>query len=95
MVYLTGDGDWSLWLADAEVWSPAMTTRNSRRLEAEAEAAVAARKVVGPYLMAVALEEGRPQALSTREKIRAQGPTVHRHFGKQAIAKRPTPEDTR
>jgi hypothetical protein len=35
--------------------------------------------------MDVAESEAGPQPIGTREKIRAKGPTVHPHFGKQAM----------
>lgn len=85
VVYLTAAADWSPWLDEATI---ARERDEWARLEALAEAAVAARKVVGPYLMEVAEEAGRPIALGTREKIRAKGPTVHLQFGKQATARR-------
>ena len=68
VVYLAEDGRWSLWLDEALL---ARTPEEAGTLEQRAEEAVSQRQVVGPYLMAVAEEEGRPRALSTREKIRA------------------------
>ena len=53
---------------------------------ASAEADVAARLVVGPYLFEVETFGGTVQALSAREIIRAQGPTVRPDLGKQARA---------
>lgn len=81
VVYLAGDGTWSLWLDDAEMVDGA---DGEARLEAAGERAVSDLLVVGPYLMDVAEEAGRPKPLGTREKIRAKGPTTHPNFGKQA-----------
>ena len=82
VVYLTAEGAWSQWLDEAEI---AGDKDGEARLEAAAQAAVAGRLVIGPYLMKVAEEGGRPQPLGTREKIRAKGPTTHPKFGKQAM----------
>ena len=49
VVYLTAAGDWSVWLKEAS----AVPDQDADRLMAEAEADVAARRVVGPYAMAV------------------------------------------
>ncbi len=82
VVYLTAEGAWSQWLDEAEI---AGDKDAEARLEAAAQVAVAGRLVVGPYLMKVAEEGGRPRPLGTREKIRAKGPTTHPNFGKQAM----------
>ena len=74
VVYLTAAGDWSTVLTEAVVIEGA--EEESRRL-AQADEAVAARRVVGPYLMQVAAQGGVPQPLSQREHIRARrGPTA-------------------
>ena len=83
VVYLTVRGGWSEWLEDAEAVGGAA---GEARLEALAERAVGERVVIGPYLMNVRDEDGRPRPVGTREKIRARGPTSHPHFGKQASA---------
>ncbi len=82
VVYLTAEGAWSQWLHEAEV---AGGKDGEARLEAAAQAAEAGRLVIGPYLMKVTEEGGRPRPLGTREKIRAKGPTTHPNFGKQAM----------
>jgi hypothetical protein len=83
VVYLTAAGEWSLWLRDAAV---VHDEAGQAALAARAKRAEADRLVVGPYLMAVAESDAGPQPIGTREKIRAKGPTVHPHFGKQAMA---------
>lgn len=83
VVYLAAGGGWSMWLRDAAV---ARDEAGQAELEACARQAERDQVVVGPYLMAVAESEAGPQPIGTREKIRAKGPTVHPHFGKQAMA---------
>ncbi len=82
VVYLAADGTWSLWLDDAEMVDGA---DGAARLEAAGEKAVTGLLVIGPYLMDVTDEAGRPKPIGTREKIRAKGPTTHLNFGKQAM----------
>jgi hypothetical protein len=68
VVYLASDGSWVEDLARARV---AVTEDEVKALESEAAKAVAERRVVGTYPMAVAVEDGVPVALSVRERIRA------------------------
>lgn len=74
VVYLTDDGGWTERLGE------------SRRIEGEealgrametAKAAEAARIVVEAYPIDVADQDGVLVALRLREKIRAEGPTIH------------------
>jgi len=83
VVYLTAAGGWSLWLSEAAV---ARDQSGEAGLEAGAKQGEGDRSVVGPYLMDVVESPAGPQPIGTREKIRAKGPTVHPHFGKQAIS---------
>ena len=74
VVYLTAAGGWSERLDEALVIEG--QDEEARRL-AEAERAVAERRVVGPYLMTVAPSAEGPQPVSQRERIRARrGPTA-------------------
>jgi len=82
VAYLTAAGGWSLWLSEAWV---AHDQDGEADLEAGAQQAERDQLVVGPYLMDVAESAAGPQPIGTREKIRAKGPTVHPHFGKQAM----------
>ena len=82
VVYLTAAGTWSLWLSEAMVVND---QSGETDLEAGAKQAERDQVVIGPYLMDVAESEAGPQPIGTREKIRAKGPTVHLHFGKQAM----------
>ncbi len=82
VVYLTAAGAWSLWLSEAWVVGDQDGEAN---LEAGAQQAERDQLVIGPYLMDVAESAAGPQPIGTREKIRAKGPTVHPHFGKQAM----------
>jgi len=70
-----------LFLADGEVY----------RDQASADAALAAattelvrNEFVAPYLFEVREVDGKIVPVKEREIIRAAGPTVHRHTGKQA-----------
>ena len=82
VVYLTAAGDWSLWLNEAAV---VRDESGEADLEAAAKQGERDLIVVGPYLMDVLDGAAGPQPIGTREKIRAKGPTVHPHFGKQAV----------
>ena len=81
VVYLGRRGRWTAELAEA---ATAGDAEQEAPLLALAEAAVAERLVVGPYLMTVALEDGRLRPLSRREHIRAAGPSIP--FGPAAPA---------
>ena len=80
VLYRKGDG-WVPLLKDGEVY----------RDKAAAEAALAAataelarNEFVAPYLFDVREVDGRIKPVKEREIIRAAGPTVHPHTGKQA-----------
>jgi hypothetical protein len=80
VLYRKGDG-WVLTLAEGEVYAT----------QAQADAALAAaaaetgrNEFVAPYLFEVREKEGRIVPVKEREIIRAAGPTVHPHTGKQA-----------
>jgi hypothetical protein len=62
-----------VYLARARV---ATTEDETKALEGEAAKAVAERRVVAAYPMAVAIEDGAPVALSVRERIRASHRTT-------------------
>ena len=81
VVYLTAAGDWSEELKDSAV---AQTEQDASDLLVTASTPSQELIAVGPYLADVELADGKVVALSQREIIRATGPTVHRHFGKQA-----------
>ncbi len=83
VVYLTVAGTWSLWLSEAMVVND---PSGETDLEDGAKQAERDQVVIGPYLMDVAESDAGPQPIGTREIIRAKGPTVHLHFGKQAMA---------
>jgi hypothetical protein len=80
VLYRKGDG-WVLLLADGDVY------RDQSSAEAALEAANAEldrNEFVAPYLFEVREVDGRIRPLKEREIIRAAGPTVHLHTGKQA-----------
>lgn len=76
VVFLTAAGDWSHRLGDARV---AAGQEASRELETAGQRDVAACRVVGPYLIDVAHENGEFRPLRFRERVRAFGPTVTHH----------------
>jgi len=73
VVYLDAAGDWVDSIVEAGVAEDGET---AEALLAVATTAEQALRVVGPYLTDVAVEDGRPRPLGTREIIRAAGPTV-------------------
>jgi hypothetical protein len=80
VLYRKGDG-WVLFLKDGEVYAD----------QASADAALAAanaelvrNEFVAPYLFEVREKDGRIVPVKEREIVRAAGPTVHPHTGKQA-----------
>ncbi|MBI1361344.1 MAG: DUF2849 domain-containing protein [Alphaproteobacteria bacterium] len=78
VVYLTPERDWSEDLADAEVLTGAGAN------DILAWAAQDQTRASDPYFMQVT-PEGRVAGRETlRETIRANGPTTHPNFGKQA-----------
>lgn len=82
VLYLTGDGEWSVRLGDARV----VADRESETMLAQVETRQEELRVIGPYLMKVRCADGRIEPLGQREIIRATGPTTHPCFGKQAEA---------
>jgi Protein of unknown function (DUF2849) len=80
VLYRKGDG-WVPMLANGEVYAD----------QASADAALAAATAeltnntfVAPYLFEVRIVDGKIKPVKEREIIRAAGPTVHPHTGKQA-----------
>jgi hypothetical protein len=70
-VYLRGDADWTVRLAEA---SALAEPEAQARLE---WARTDERRACDPYLIDVELDgDGRPRATSLRERIRAEGPTI-------------------
>ena len=73
VVFLTDDGSWSPRLNEARI---ARDEGTEAELEAIGQAAEHDCRVVGCYLVPVAERNGRIEATSARERIRAQGPSV-------------------
>jgi len=73
VVYRDAAGNWVEDIADAEI----ARDEYAEKVLTEAGArALAARLVVGPYLMEITEDAGTPRPVSQRERIRAAGPTV-------------------
>ncbi len=81
VVYLTKDGGWSEWITDGEV---SRSDEERDTLMAVARATAEVPEVVEPYVIDVVDEAGVVRPVRYREAIRAQGPTIHPAFGKQA-----------
>ncbi len=77
VVYLTESGLWSTWLNQA---AASRDEAAEQELLQRAEADVEAGKIIGPYLIELIEVDGLLQPLSTRESIRAAGPTVRADY---------------
>ncbi len=73
VVYLAADGSWSTNISEGVVARDAVA---AERLMAAGNQAAADQVVVGPYLIAVAVNDDRVEPIGTRERIRALGPSV-------------------
>lgn len=72
-VFLSEDG----WVREIALARVAATEAEAKRLEAAGAEAERGNLVVGPYLVEVSLDDGRPVPVSRRERIRASGvPTI-------------------
>jgi hypothetical protein len=80
VLYRKGDG-WVLMLADGEVYTDPASADAAL---AAANAELSRNEFVAPYLFEVRVAGGKITPLKEREIIRAAGPTVHPHTGKQA-----------
>jgi hypothetical protein len=80
VLYRKGDG-WVPMLADGDVYKAAASAETAL---ATATAELTRNQVVAPYLFEVRDVNGTIQPVKEREIIRAAGPTVHPHTGKQA-----------
>lgn len=79
VVYWTGTS-WSFSIADARL------VENTPATLAIGEAAVAARRVIDPYVIEVALKEGQYWPVLKREQVRAQGPSVRQDLTKEDLS---------
>jgi hypothetical protein len=80
VLYRKGEG-WVLALADGEVYRD-LASADAALATANAE--LVRNEFVAPYLFEVREEGGKITPIKEREIIRAAGPTVHPHTGKQA-----------
>ncbi|MEX2296526.1 MAG: DUF2849 domain-containing protein [Dongiaceae bacterium] len=81
VVYLAADGNWSERIGDAAI---VQSAEDEARLQAIADAAFAARRVVDVYAIEIAIEDGQTRPLIYRERIRAEGPSIRLDLGKQS-----------
>jgi hypothetical protein len=80
VLYRKGDG-WVLALADGDVFADQPSADAAL---AAAQAETVRNEFVAPYLFEVRDVNGAIRPVKEREIIRAAGPTVHPHTGKQA-----------
>jgi hypothetical protein len=80
VLYRKGNG-WVLTLAEGDVY-PDQSTADAALAAATAE--TLRNEFVAPYLFEVREADGKVIPVKEREIIRAAGPTVHPHTGKQA-----------
>ena len=80
VLYRKGDG-WVPLLVDGDVYHDQASADAAL---AAANAELARNEFVAPYLFEVREEGGKIRPVKEREVIRAAGPTVHPHTGKQA-----------
>jgi hypothetical protein len=80
VLYRKGNG-WVLLLADGEIY-PDQASADAALAAATAE--LVRNEFVAPYLFEVREAGGKIMPVKEREIIRAAGPTVHPHTGKQA-----------
>jgi hypothetical protein len=80
VLYRKGDG-WVLMLGDGDVYPDAASADAAL---AAATAELVRNEFVAPYLFEVREVNGKIVPVKEREIIRAAGPTVHPHTGKQA-----------
>src|SRR5262245_11549088 len=73
VVFLTASGTWSRYVNDSAI---ARTADEAASLLAIGNRAAAVQIVVEPYLFEIVAEGGAIRPVSTRESIRALGPTV-------------------
>jgi len=83
VVFLAANGEWSELVGASRV---ALDDSDAALLQAEANQAVADRKVVAPYLIPVSTEGGHITPLRYREVLRALGPSTHPDYGRPASA---------
>jgi Protein of unknown function (DUF2849) len=83
VVFLAAGGEWSELVGASRV---AGDDSEAALLQAEANQAVADRKVVAPYLIPVSTEGGQVTPLRYREVLRALGPSTHPEYGRPASA---------
>src|SRR4051812_43357083 len=74
-------GDWVPMLADGEVFNDIAAAEAAL---AASQVFVTSNQVIEPYLFEVRVNGASIVPVKEREIIRAAGPTVHKHTGKQA-----------
>lgn len=81
VVYLREDGTWTEWIAEGCI---AGDEEASQVLLETGEGAAEGNVADAPYLIDVRVDGGQVVPLRYRERIRAEGPSIHPDLGKQA-----------
>lgn len=79
VVFLDMDNQWSTSLHAVQLSDDKCS---AALLEATGEKSVLDNEVIGPYLIAVTLEDGKPIPVRYREQLRILGPSIHQQFSK-------------
>lgn len=79
VVYLTSQNNWSPFISQAHVSDGAATNEHLESVGYQAEAE---QIIVGPFLIAVTIENGIPRPTRFRERLRVNGPSVRSEFSK-------------
>lgn len=87
IVWLGRNGQWKTLIKDAEPFSNSAIEDELQRCNARAQQEA----LVGIYGVQVTLTENGLQPVTSRERIRAQGPSVHPNFTPDWHAPQPAP----
>ena len=81
VVYMDANGEWSNWIESGQI---VKTDCAAEKLVDAAALDVADGVVISPYLIEVVRVADTISPVQYREQLRANGPSIHPHFGYQA-----------
>jgi len=81
VVYMDANGEWSNWIDSGQI---VKTDGAAEKLVDAADLDVADGVIIGPYLIEVVRVADTISPVEYREHLRANGPSIHPHFGYQA-----------
>lgn len=79
VVFLTSHGDWSPFIALAQISDDDDT---AQKLESSGQQAVGEQTIVEPFFIDITIENGVPHPVRFRERLRVGGPSVRSDFSK-------------